>query len=223
MGLFQHWLVDGWFPVFPWLAFAVLGAHLGQSFRQRGAAFVGEALLLGIGLTISGAIAFAAVPPNSFPRETFSELFYPPTVQFTVLALGVAALLMLIFLGWGGLRMVSVILRPLSVLGQASLGLYFLHLALIIYIGLQVSGDWNHLTLGEYWLAYLALMISLLALAQAYGFIRERQGRNLSLSLRVGVGGTLAAAAIVLALAQLLDGAAFAARLHQVLANYYIR
>ena len=98
MGLFQHWLVDGWFPVFPWLAFAVLGAHLGQSFRQRGADFVGEALLLGIGLTISGAIAFAAVPPNTFPRETFSELFYPPTVQFTVLALGVAAQLILIFL-----------------------------------------------------------------------------------------------------------------------------
>ncbi|MSQ33465.1 MAG: DUF1624 domain-containing protein [Dehalococcoidia bacterium] len=221
LGALQHWLVDGWFPLFPWLAFAVLGAHLGESFRERQrAAFLGEPLLLGAALTISGAIAYAVAPPNSLPRGVWSELFYPPTVQFTILAMGVSTLLILIFLRWGGLRPASLLLRPLSVLGQASLGLYFLHLALIVYVGLRLTGGWSQLTLGQYALAYLALMLSLLALAQAYAFLRARQGRLLSVGLRAGVGGTLAAAALVLALAELLEGSAFAARLHQVVAYY---
>jgi len=221
LGPLQHWLVDGWFPLFPWLAFAVLGAHLGQSFRERQrVAFFGEPLLLGAALTAAGAVAYAVAPPNSFPRGVWSELFYPPTVQFTVLALGVSTLLILIFLRWGGLRQASLLLHPLSVLGRASLGLYFLHLALIVYVGLRVSGGWSQLTLGQYALAYLALMLLLLTLAQAYAFLRARQGRLLSVGLRAGVGGILAAAAIVLALATLLEGTAFATRLHQVLAYY---
>ncbi|MBI3953752.1 MAG: DUF1624 domain-containing protein, partial [Chloroflexi bacterium] len=211
LGPVQHWLVDGWFPLFPWLSFAVLGAHLGERLQQRGRpAFLLETALLGVALTVAGAAAYVIAPPNSFVRGVWSELFYPPTVQFTVLALGVAVLLLALSLRWGGFQVTQAALRPLAALGRASLGLYFLHLALAVFVGLRVTGGWSQLSLGQYGLAYLAMMLALLAAAEAYAQVKRRWRPLTFWGLRGLVGAALTAAVILLVLGQVLGDTGFA-------------
>lgn len=222
LGPVQHWLVDGWFPLFPWLAFAVLGAHLGDRFHAASPAqFQRKLLALGLALTAAGTLAYVFFPPAVFVRGIWSELFYPPTVQYTVLALGVSIALLGVFLYLGDSRLAAARFQPLTALGQASLGLYFLHLALAVYLGLRFPGGWSQLSLWQFGLAYLAMMLCLLAVAEAYWLARQAWPRLLSVGVRVAVLGTIATAAAVLALGHLLPDTSFATGLDQVLRTYW--
>jgi uncharacterized membrane protein len=122
-------LVDGWFPIFPWLGVALLGGTAGRidlpSERMR------PWLLSAAGASIvAGGAGWLVAPPRIVTRAGYSELFYPPSPQYLAVALG-AVLLMLA--GFARLER-SFKLSWLAVLGRASLVLYVGHVTLIALV-----------------------------------------------------------------------------------------
>jgi uncharacterized membrane protein len=125
--VWRRWLVDGWFPVFPWLGVALLGAlvqrlSIARAPRVRGVA--------GVCLAIVGFTALIVKRPVLVTRAGYSELFYPPTLGVLCIAMG--ALL--------GLLAVMPRVRKcvrldwLEVYGRSSLLMYVLHTAFIAYV-----------------------------------------------------------------------------------------
>lgn len=122
-------LVDGWFPVFPWLGLALFGSVLGRlnplSERRRP-----WLVPLGGVLTALGVFGWWLSPPPIVTRDGYSELFYPPSPQYLAIALGAVLLMLALFdklqqrfsLAW------------LVVLGRSSLMMYVIHVALIAFV-----------------------------------------------------------------------------------------
>lgn len=152
-------LVDGWFPIFPWLGVALLGGVFG---RLSPLAEPRRHWLLSLGsaMTALGALGWWQWPPNIVTRKGYSELFYPPSPQYLALALGSVLLAL-----WAFDRLERRFsLAWLAVLGRSSLVLYVAHVALIAF----VLDEWFE---GQSLPAYLALYgvmaVSLWALAWA--------------------------------------------------------
>ncbi|MES1183543.1 MAG: heparan-alpha-glucosaminide N-acetyltransferase domain-containing protein [Myxococcales bacterium] len=122
-------LVDGWFPVFPWLGLALLGGVVG---RLEPLADARRPWLVPLGgaLVTVGALAWWWAPPALVTRDGYSELFYPPSPQYLAVAFGAVLLMLALFdklerrfsLSW------------LVVLGRSSLLLYVAHVALIAFV-----------------------------------------------------------------------------------------
>jgi uncharacterized membrane protein len=132
--IFNHWIVDGWFPLFPWLGFSLLGVNLAELRWDRIKSGENRAntniLVLGALLLCLGSIAWLIYPGSLLVRAGYSELFYPPTLGYIVTACGVA----MILLNLVDRSRSAVIYHPLAAYGESSLFMYMLHLALIEYI-----------------------------------------------------------------------------------------
>lgn len=130
--IFYHWLVDGWFPLFPWIGFAVFGSALAElRWREEIKRFSSWAFLAaGVAVFASGIILWMIFPATLITRGGYSELFYPPTITYSLCAAG--AVLLLFFIAdrtssWS-------FYAPFQLLGESSLLMYVLHLAVIAYI-----------------------------------------------------------------------------------------
>lgn len=167
-------LVDGWFPVFPWLGVALLGSAAG---RCEPLAEGRRHLLapLGAALALCGLVGWWLAPPLLVTRAGYSELFYPPSPQYLASALGAVLLALALFdalqrrwsLSW------------LVLLGRSSLLLYVSHVALIaLVLDEWFQGQTLPAFLGLYGL--MALSLSCLAWAAERGrrrlnALRERR------------------------------------------------
>ncbi len=152
-------LVDGWFPIFPWLGVALLGAFAGRleplSERRRRWLAPAGALLLTL-----GALGWWLAPPELTTRSGYSELFYPPSPQYLALALGAVLLVLRLFdalerrhsLGW------------LALLGRSSLLLYVAHVALI---ALLLDEWFEGQALPEFLVLYAGMALGLWGVAWA--------------------------------------------------------
>jgi uncharacterized membrane protein len=122
-------LVDGWFPVFPWLGVALLGSAAG---RLDLLALPARRWLVPVGalLVTAGSVAWLLTPPTLVTRAGYSELFYPPSLQYLAVALGMVVLSLALFEQLAR----RFQLRGLVVLGRASLPLYVAHVALIALV-----------------------------------------------------------------------------------------
>lgn len=154
-GYFKQIFIDGWFPVFPWIGFALLGALIGKIrwTKKRQTQFDVYPVLLGSMAFITlGLIVWINHPGALYVRLGFSELFYPPTLGYSLTAIGVIALLF-----WVADRTTALIVwRPVKILGESALFLYVFHWILIDHvidrfaqqIGLQSFLLWFLLLLG---------------------------------------------------------------------------
>jgi uncharacterized membrane protein len=127
--IWQHWLVDGWFPVFPWFGFALLGSvmldikvKLG-TFRDWRVAFASLAAATA-GAIVLWQVSFAQIQAE---RGCYNEIFYPPTPSYIALAVGMVGLLAAIVDGSAA----RAGFFPLRVMGRASMFIYILHIALM--------------------------------------------------------------------------------------------
>jgi uncharacterized membrane protein len=173
----NHWLVDGWFPIFPWLGFSFLGVNLAL-LRPRAPGpepgrglgrlpWLAAALLL-IG---AGGAWFAWQPGPLWVREGYSELFYPPTLGYLIAATGVILLL----LGLCDLRPGLAAARPLGLLGRAALFMYIAHLVLIEAVAVPC---WPDRGIAEFGLVYAGLLGTLLLLGWAIQALKPRWPRR---------------------------------------------
>jgi uncharacterized membrane protein len=128
-GIPQHILVDGWFPLFPWLGFGILGVALA---RLRKAGHGASLWFGGVGLALLvGGLAFWKLFPGLLlPRGGYVELFYPPTLGFALTFSG-----LLLTLLWAVTRFPpGRLFDPAYAVGEASITVYLVHLVLIVYV-----------------------------------------------------------------------------------------
>ena len=99
--LLQSWFIDGWFPVFPWLGYAFIGALFFRTLFAEGTGVSHHFLTLGALLTAAGfALLFLPIPfirnlaDGSIleSRGGYSEIFYPPTFAYIFTSIGIVVL-----------------------------------------------------------------------------------------------------------------------------------
>jgi len=133
VSVLQHWLVDGWFPLCPWLGFGLLGGAAGRA-RLARATPTGLPRAWSLGLSAAlvavGGGLWWSFPGAALTREGYSELFYPPAPGFLLVAAGAIGLLLEAASAWARGRAWA----PLRALGEASLACYVGHLALLAYL-----------------------------------------------------------------------------------------
>lgn len=163
-------LIDGWFPIFPWLGVALLGGAFGRwnllaEPRRR------WLLPVGAGLTALGALAWWLWPPAIVTRQGYSELFYPASLQYLAMAVGAV----LLALGAFARLPPRFSLTWLVVLGRSSLLLYVAHVALIALL----LDEWFHRqALPAYLALYGVMAAGLWLLAWAAQRGKERWKRR---------------------------------------------
>lgn len=132
--VWHYWLVDGWFPIFPWVPMGLCGVLFARIYQQGLAAgghgFARRSFVLpmvalfGIGVALS--IIFKS---PYFTREGYIELFYPPSVGFVASAVAAVGLI---------LAMCEVTARAsftwFQLFGSMTLAMYALHLMIISYV-----------------------------------------------------------------------------------------
>jgi uncharacterized membrane protein len=163
--VWRRLLVDGWFPMFPWLGVALLGGLAGRldPLAEKHRRWLAP---LGATLTVIGAIGWYLSPPAIVTRMGYSELFYPPSLQYLGLALGTVLLT---------LALLDALARRYSlswlvVLGRSSLIMYVTHVALIAF----VLDEWfEGQTLPVYLGLYAVMLLALSGVAWA-----TRRGRR---------------------------------------------
>lgn len=142
--LLQSWFIDGWFPVFPWLGFAVLGAVFFRTvfacsnhcIPKRIVVFSSFFLIAGFLLLFCQADAFKNLSNGGIltERAGYAEIFYPPTLPYIMTALGMVVILSKVAQYITRYRLSSII----SLFGRFSLLAYFLHQAIAVYIILPI-------------------------------------------------------------------------------------
>lgn len=181
----KSWFIDGWFPIFPWIAVPLFGAEIGMyrwrkgdvlrfQFRKEG--------LYAMGLLIAGGILWALLPGAQVVREGYVELFYPPAIGLLVFCAGFLLLALTVL---DHLRAQHPLIDPLRAAGECSLAIYLLHSAIITLVieplGIQVP-------LPAYFGGYLVLLAGMILVAYLLRYIR-RSWRHPPFLVRFLIGG----------------------------------
>ena len=174
--LHAHVLVGGYFPLFPWLGLMVLGSAAG-SWRSGSPAprwaTSPAAAWASLGLLALGAVGWSLDPGAMAIRDGFTELFYPATTGYLLLALGVIACTLM---ACEHLRD-AALTGPIRLLGRASLMIYVLHVTLIAGVIRRATEPQS---LAFHVAIYAALMATLYAAAWLYLRLKSALRRRLS-------------------------------------------
>lgn len=182
-GILNHWLVDGWFPVFPWLGFSMLGSVLAdiKNGNCKIDFFSIKFLLIGIVLSVAGMIIWNIFPVPQITREGYSELFYPPGISYCLCAAGIVFLLFFLITR---LRIIAEF-KPFRYLGECSLLMYILHL-IIISVILQPMLGLNETKI--FLAVYLLFIMGLIGIATALHYLKKKI-KKMPYLLRFLLGG----------------------------------
>jgi uncharacterized membrane protein len=173
----QHWLVDGWFPLFPWLGMSLFGLWLGQVLWREGVdrhapVFLHPLLLVVAPVLFATGVALEVLHPSPMliRGNGYYEVFYPPTSSFCLITVGI-----LILIGAGIEKIEKrVKLKALAIPGRCSLLLYIMHLIIVgqVLEFFYPAGKWPFWA----WISTYLLLASLL-IAVAFGLEALRTRR----------------------------------------------
>jgi len=182
--LANAFLVDGWFPIFPWISFAMVGAMIAEV-RTRHQFFalsskfpIGSALLL----IVAGGVLWAMFPGNQYLRDGYSELFYPPTPGFVIASIGLVSLLLQIVKAFPA----QLLLAPLRILGESAMLAYIMHLAAIRFL-INPAFQENGVTQLVFWKLNLILVLGLIATGILVRIIKRHWSKR-PLPVRIIIG-----------------------------------
>jgi len=182
--IFNHWIVDGWFPIFPWLGFSLLGVNLASlRWKHRVVAPFGKKtfLLIGLGILALGSTIWWFHPGSLSTRGEAIELFYPPTVGYITTTIGLILIVFYIV----DRKPLLFIYKPLRALGESSLCIYVIHIPLIEYV---ISPIWSKQNLQSLLLIYIAFLVLLILVA--YGLrVLKREWKERPFVIRFLLGG----------------------------------
>lgn len=156
-----RWAFDGWFPVFPWLSFPLLGY---LSYRWKNATeSVTWIPWVSAAACIGGVIWAYFDKSNQAFREGYVEIFYPANLAYLSLALG--------FCCWLLFGMTQALssdrLRLLNLYGRHSMFVYIFHAFIIAQVISRLPT-----ALGP--LGIFAALISFYAVVYLFTFVLER-------------------------------------------------
>lgn len=172
--IFNHWMVDGWFPIFPWLGFSLLGvtlANLRWKYKSHTVFGKNTIFLIGIGMLAFGSIIWWLYPGELLTRAGYSELFYPPTIGYVMSAIGLIVILFYMVDKWSSV----IVYKPLQALGESSLFMYILHLALIAYV---IAPIWSEEIFQTFLLIYIILSFFLILIAYGLRVLKTKWSRR---------------------------------------------
>jgi uncharacterized membrane protein len=176
----QFW-ISGWFPVFPWIFFSLLGIRIFQWRSRAPEHFERYLLRAGVPLIILGALCAWDLPIRLFTRQGYTELFYPASIAYVLIASG-AVLLIFRLAGFAWFQHC----RPLVHLGRCSLAMYLIHLAIIHLILRPGVGK---VDLAGFLAGYGLLMLVLVLLATAIDAFKGRIGGHMPAAAKILLGG----------------------------------
>jgi uncharacterized membrane protein len=171
----NHFLLDGWFPLFPWGGICFLG-FLASQYRTFVSKFSSVLLVFGLIFILYFCLSYHLnfIQVNGI-RERYCELFYPVSIPFIFFTLGVLCLTMVVFIKkWEGTYW-------LGELGKMSLPAYFIHVVLIQLLSpvfLQTEENFNlfFMIIG-FLLLYLSVFLYLLVLRKIVKYNTFRRNR----------------------------------------------
>ena len=123
-GILKRFIWDGWFPVFPWMGFAIFGYWVskGRSYLINYNSYL---VIIGSGLIIFYVLSEKQIQPM---RDGYTELFYPVSKGFWIYLFGLFALCL-------GIHYYEFKRSYLiENLGKISLSIYILHAFIIEYV-----------------------------------------------------------------------------------------
>jgi uncharacterized membrane protein len=178
----QRFLLDGWFPVMPWLSFAITGSVLGSLSGQDYSFASKRFLVIGMAIFSIGVALWLALNPHLVMREGYSELFYPPTTGYWFTATG------LIFIGFYCVERTQrfAVHTIFLKLGHASLFMYLFHLAVLAFI-LMPIGFLNSQPISTFIATYLVVIAIMVAVGYGLDNIKQKH-KNLPFIVRFIIG-----------------------------------
>lgn len=141
-GFLRNTLYNGWNPIFPWLAFFLLGMWLGrlnwQRRRIRRWVFGGGALIF----SLTESVQVMAARGHVDPELTFylTADYLPPFLPFMLGTASFALMLLVVCLEIGNRFADRSLLRALTATGQMTLTHYVVHLTLGIVLFWGLAG-----------------------------------------------------------------------------------
>lgn len=167
--ILKNWLIDGWFPVFPWLGYSFSGLILADIRWKKETIYKfanSKFFTSSIFLLIFGVIIWVLNPGPLYCREGFSELFYPVTYGYILTSIGVILTLFSII----DFKPDLLFYKPFCIFGEVSLLMYILHLGLINIIPQKfIRCDFN-----TYAVFYVIISALCLTIAYSMKFIRKK-------------------------------------------------
>lgn len=138
----------GWFPIFPWLVFPIIGLLVGKYFTQASAhQFLLKKLsLVGVFLILC-AFLMAIIAPKDLDSDNIikgyitSFCFYPNTTSMLLLQLGITITIFGILVRYFDTLVMSkyLFLRYCNLISRYSLSIFVLHF-LILFWPLRIAG-----------------------------------------------------------------------------------
>lgn len=138
--LLQAWLIDGWFPLFPWLGVSIFGAVFFRTVFANQNAVISKKIIFLSSLLVLVGFCLLFMPTNQFnnlanhgiiaEREGFSEIFYPPTLAYLMTAIG----MVILFARLAQALVPFSVSKILALFGRFSLFIYLLHQAISVYV-----------------------------------------------------------------------------------------
>jgi len=132
-------------------------------------------------LIVLGGVAAWYLPPELYTRQGYTELFYPASTAYVLIASG-AVLVIFRLAGWAWFQKC----RPLIQLGRCSLAMYLVHLAII---HLLVRPMVDEVDLAGFVAVYVLLLLGLIGLALAIDAFKQRVGREMPVAAKILLGG----------------------------------
>lgn len=123
-------IVDGWFPLFPWVGYALLGVTVGEIRKATLKKHNRKILIGALTSFIVGTVIWNMENVTRYIREDYSELFYPPTLSFILVSVGVI-LASFVIVDYIGDNLVG---NVLSIFGKCSMFMYILHTAVAAWV-----------------------------------------------------------------------------------------
>jgi len=164
--ILNHYMIDGWFPFFPWLGYIIIGLILGKIRWPGGGRindFSGNQFIWSTLMSIIvGSMLCYFAPGDLYIREGYSEMFYPVTYGFIIVSLSLVVVLLMIVDRYKYLAIFKVFEK----LGRNSLFLYIVH---CIILGRILGKIFKQIMLEEYLLIYAGFLFVLLGCA----YLRE--------------------------------------------------
>ncbi len=140
----QRMLIDGSFPIFPWLGFTLAGSIFatwrwgGPSERGKFSKHIQSPnLWVGKLLALLGAYIWHQNPGPMYIHNGFCELFYPTSIGYSITAFGVVAVIFSLVdlsLLQEGYFILSAVYNELVMLGRCSLFVYLLQYTILFRI-----------------------------------------------------------------------------------------
>lgn len=156
--ILNHWIIDGWFPLFPWLGYVCIGVTLGKlRWPEKGKVTKFTSLKFSIITLITlilGSVLWYYMPGNLYEREGYSEMFYPVTYGFMLVSLSTVVALIIIL----DFSRNFVAFKPLEKFGKNSLFVYILH---CIILGHVIDALFKSLPGMHYLLVYAGFIVVL--------------------------------------------------------------